>query len=77
MRFFLACLLVSGCAAAPIIDGATPKSISVRYDKLLGSATEATAVAQEHCQSYGKDAELTAHNNLGAGYRVMNFRCAD
>ena len=80
MRIFLACLtltIVSACATSPIIDGATPKSISIRYDPWVVSATEATVTAQDHCLAYGKNAELTSRNQFGGGWMVMNFRCAD
>ena len=74
---FLLLAAISGCATSPIIDGATPKSISIRYDQWLVSATQATETAQNHCLAYGKNAELTSRNQFGGGWMVMNFRCAD
>ena len=77
MRFFLACLLLAVSGCAPIIDSATPNSISIRSFPSSDGANEATAIAQNHCQQYDKNAELTSRNQIKGGYWALTFRCAD
>lgn len=77
MRFFLACLLLAVSGCAPIIDSATPNSISIRSNPWASSAAEATAMAQAHCLKYDKNAELTSRNQVKGGAWALNFRCAN
>lgn len=55
-------LIVAGCTG-PIVDVATPTSISIRADARQQGAIEATAVAEKHCATYGKGATLISHND--------------
>jgi len=71
---FCLALVTVGCATAPIIDFASPASISVRRDPVLVSGPEAGRVAQDHCQKYGKDAEITSRGMEG-NWAVMTFSC--
>lgn len=76
MRYFAIVLLavVYGCARTPIVDGATPGGISIRYDPVLVSGGQAAERAQTHCQKYGTNAELTSRNDFRT-WMIMNFRC--
>lgn len=65
---------VIGCAFDPIIDVATPTSISIRADYGQRGAAEATAVAEKHCTAYGKAATLISQNNAGIDDRFI-FHC--
>ena len=67
--------MTMGYATAPISDFASPASVSIRYDQLLVSPTEAGRVAQAHCQKYGKNAEITSRGVEGLGWAVMTFSC--
>ena len=69
--------ILSGCATEPIIDVATPASISVRYDDVFVSASEATATAQAHCQNYGKNAEIVERGTMRGGWFTLSFRCVE
>ena len=68
-------LTVAGCATAPIIDFATPASISIRYDPALVGPQEAGVTAQNHCQKYGKNAAITNRQGGGIGWATMSFDC--
>jgi hypothetical protein len=69
MRIAVTLCLV-GCA--PTIMSTTPRSITVnlRY----GSLGEATAIAEEHCGEYGRDAEFVPDAQADG---AATFKCVD
>ncbi len=74
MRYLWIMLLVAGCATKPIVDVATPTSISVRYAPLLVSPTQATETAKAHCDKYGKTTTLMSQGSDG-DWSILLFHC--
>jgi len=74
--FVFSALLVAGClSTAPIVDFATPASISIRYDPWLFTAKEAGNVAQKHCLKHEKNAAIVDRKRINGGWDLMSFDC--
>ena len=71
----LVALVVAGCATVPVVDFATPESISIRYDAFLVNPREAGNVAQQHCQKYEKNAAIIDRSEDSEGWSIMSFDC--
>lgn len=76
-----AAALLAGCAGPPTQPiGATPAMVSICQDP-LDPWQNVLDMAQAHCASYGKNAEVTARDgrcSRGTGTilgRVTHFRC--
>ena len=68
--------VLAGCAA-PAVTEDSPSAVTIRYDGIVNTIDEATAVAQRACARHGKAARLrkTAYQGLGAGLRFAHFDC--
>ncbi len=69
-----AALALGGCGGPPWTLSQSPNGIDLRWypDDTPGAAAD--AVAQSHCQSYGKNAELIAYVQDGSA-QLGKYRC--
>lgn len=83
LMLFLSITLVSACGSHPAIEktAQTPAMIAVCYETSRATLSQATQLAESHCQSFHKHAELTQEGRCGnrtwcpACYKQATFRC--
>jgi hypothetical protein len=63
-----------GCPQARIVEN-TPTAVSVRYDGIVQSLEDATAVAQKACAAYGKTAHLRTTEMIATIEHFAHFDC--
>lgn len=67
-------LTVAGCGGPPWVLSQSPDHIALRWYSDNTPAIAAVQLAQLHCRSWGKSAELTADAKDGSD-EVAHFRC--
>ncbi|MGA8551179.1 MAG: hypothetical protein WB678_13190 [Stellaceae bacterium] len=67
-------LTVAGCGGPPWVLSQSPDHIALRWYSDNTPAIAAVQLAQLHCRSWGKSAELTADAKDGSD-EVAQFRC--
>ena len=67
-------LTLGGCAVQPVVDGTTPRSITISYNPNWMSRQEVADMAQAHCSAQGLSAEYVS-TGMRPGYLVTDWRC--
>ncbi len=67
-------LAVAGCGGPPWVLSQSPEHIALRWYSDTTPAVAAVQLAELHCRSWGKSAELTAAAKDGSD-EVAQFRC--
>lgn len=73
----LAAALALAACSTPVTTGASPDSITLRYDPALYSRDEMQAKAAEHCRQQGRrDARfVSSSKDAPLGFRYDVFAC--
>ena len=67
-------LILAACNGPPWVVSRTPDAIRLRWYADETDSAAAGAVAQAHCQSSGKNAELISYDQNGST-QIGNYRC--
>jgi len=67
-------LSLAACAGPPWTLSQSPTEISLRWYADEMDSAAATAIAQQHCQSSGKTAELVSSTQDGSA-QLATYRC--
>jgi hypothetical protein len=67
-------LALAGCGGPPWVLSQSPEHIALRWYSDTTPAVAAVQLAELHCRSWGKSAELTAAAKDGSD-EVAQFRC--
>jgi len=70
----LAFLSLSGCSSLRIVEN-NPAAVTVRYDGIVQTLSDATAVAEKRCGRYGKSAKLRKDEHIALSERFAHFDC--
>jgi hypothetical protein len=73
----LAMLLGLGACSPLKITDDTPTTVSVRYDSVLQTLTDATASANKACAAYGRTARLREDKMKAILEHVAHFDCVN
>lgn len=63
MPIIIIIALLAGCAAEPVIQSASPRSVTVT--RLFSNDEKAMAAAESHCQKQGLHAQVKQDDNRG------------
>ena len=81
LGLIVAIFILQGCQGAPVGWGGTydilqanPKSITIRFDPMVGASNKIWAPATEHCQKHGKDPVPTVEKQQGV-LKIQTFEC--
>lgn len=83
---FISCLMVYGCASGVgwwkkyEVIHSNSKSITIKYDSILSDFSDFSAIVDEHCKQYGKEAipeerNDSQFNTVFGGVQTVTFRC--
>jgi len=67
-------VLLGGCSGPPWTLNQSPDEINLRWYSDSTPSTAADSVAQLHCQSWGKTAELVSYTQDGSA-ELGQYRC--
>ena len=67
-------LTLAACNGPPWVVSRTPDAITLRWYADETDSAAADAVAQAHCQSSGKNAELISYDQNGSA-QIGKYRC--